>query len=326
MQMEPSAQQPAPAYPAKLYKYRKFDVRALNMVCNHGLYYSNPKEFNDPLDCELSIRPNISPMKMAKLLERLMGPEREDEWHQNLGWIIHQGTEDGGDIKVPGPARDYVRRALADYIGSEVRKDFDQRGVLSFSATWQSVLMWSHYADEHRGICLEFDTTELPHKDLVEVRYDGGRSVQASDIYTWQMENDEDAGARAFHRHFYSKAPDWHYEEEWREISPQPGPCGDYRITGVYFGYRCPAAVQIAIIRMLGEDTDVDLWDVSLTRHSFDLDRQRVDVDELIQMGMREPEGIEIARLIAEFDDLDAPTESGDGKGENQSESGDEDE
>ncbi len=33
-----------------------------------------------------------------------------------------------------------------------------QRGVACFSAKVDDILRWSHYADGHRGSCLEFDT------------------------------------------------------------------------------------------------------------------------------------------------------------------------
>lgn len=291
--------------PAKLYKYRRFNVTTLNMITDHGLYFANPRRFNDPLDCELSIEPDIGPKKMSDLLKTLYGPHREDHWHHDIASSVYYAGEHG-DIKVPGDARDYLMRMLADSVGNEVKKEFDMRGVLAFSATWQSVLMWSHYADEHRGICIEFDTSELPHDRLSKVRYDGDRSVKASDIYAWKLGGDEAAARRAFDTHFYSKAPDWHYEQEWRDLGDKPGECGDYRITGVYFGYRCPYAVKVAIVKMLGSDSKVALYDLYLSRDSFDLRRSKVDAGEIDALGMREPSGIETARLVAEFDDLDA--------------------
>jgi hypothetical protein len=31
------------------------------------------------------------------------------------------------------------------------------QGLLCFGADWSSSVMWSHYADKHKGICLGFD-------------------------------------------------------------------------------------------------------------------------------------------------------------------------
>lgn len=291
--------------PTKLYKYRRFDVTALNMITNHGLHYSNPRKFNDPLDCQLAVMPDIGPRKLSELLKVLLGPAREDHWHHEVGSAIHYASE-YGDIKVPGGPREYLKTMLADAIGDEIRKEFDQRGVLSFSATWQSILMWSHYADEHRGLCLEFDTTELPHDRLAPVRYDSDRAVKSSDIHAWKIGGDEGAAKRAFDTHFYSKAPDWRYEQEWRDIGAKPGECGDYRITGIYFGFRCDYAVKVAIVKMLGLKRDVDLYDAQLGPRAFDLYRTEVDAHEIDALGMREPRGIEIARLVGGLEDLDA--------------------
>jgi hypothetical protein len=38
--------------------------------------------------------------------------------------------------------------------------------VCSFSATGKSIIMWSHYADQHRGFCIEYDTESLPPENL----------------------------------------------------------------------------------------------------------------------------------------------------------------
>jgi len=33
-------------------------------------------------------------------------------------------------------------------------------GVICFSETWQNPVMWSHYGDKHKGMCLGFDITD----------------------------------------------------------------------------------------------------------------------------------------------------------------------
>ncbi len=33
-------------------------------------------------------------------------------------------------------------------------------GLVCFSETWRSPLMWAHYADKHKGVCLGFDVPE----------------------------------------------------------------------------------------------------------------------------------------------------------------------
>ena len=38
--------------------------------------------------------------------------------------------------------------------------------ICSFSATAESIIMWSHYADQHRGFCVEYDLQSLPAENL----------------------------------------------------------------------------------------------------------------------------------------------------------------
>jgi len=42
----------------------------------------------------------------------------------------------------------------------------DSLKVCSFSGTQYSIIMWSHYADQHRGFCIEYDTNSLPPENL----------------------------------------------------------------------------------------------------------------------------------------------------------------
>src|SRR5262245_27709943 len=54
---------------------------------------------------------------------------------------------------MPGPAG---QKAFRQY-REEANK---ANGVLCWSADWREPVLWSHYADRHRGICLGFDLKE----------------------------------------------------------------------------------------------------------------------------------------------------------------------
>src|SRR5689334_11048149 len=34
-------------------------------------------------------------------------------------------------------------------------------GLVCFSASWQNPVIWAHYSDQHRGLCLGFEVPEL---------------------------------------------------------------------------------------------------------------------------------------------------------------------
>jgi hypothetical protein len=84
-------------------------------------------------------------------------------------------------------------------------------GLLCFSRKWRNPLLWSHYADSHRGVALGFD---VPSELLTDVRYIAGMDkLNAGDEATAQSEIDS-----FLHRLRYTKFRDWEYEDEVRQF------------------------------------------------------------------------------------------------------------
>jgi hypothetical protein len=75
-------------------------------------------------------------------------------------------------------------------------------GMLCFSRHWHNPVLWSHYADKHRGICLGF---EIDEQALQAISYLAERPTLRI------PPNLEDAKQLLF-----SKYRGWKYEEEWR--------------------------------------------------------------------------------------------------------------
>ncbi|WP_169819440.1 DUF2971 domain-containing protein [Pseudohongiella acticola] len=78
----------------------------------------------------------------------------------------------------------------------------ETKGLLCFSKTWNNPVLWSHYADHHRGVCLEF---EIPEKNLSKVDYVEERIQYSGDIDTSLMR-----------RFLTTKFEHWSYEQEYR--------------------------------------------------------------------------------------------------------------
>lgn len=77
-----------------------------------------------------------------------------------------------------------------------------QFGMLCFSAGWDNPLLWSHYADRHKGICLGFDVRD----ELVEqVSYVKTRAAMKHPFTEEKMR-----------RLLFTKYVGWSYEDEWR--------------------------------------------------------------------------------------------------------------
>lgn len=98
-----------------------------------------------------------------------------------------------------------------DLTGSEHRKKLRSardvlarnRGVVCFSFNWSNPVLWAHYADKHRGVCLGFD---VPREYVQAVRYVGKRLPFPTTKPNEQVGRDW----------VFTKFSGWSYEEECR--------------------------------------------------------------------------------------------------------------
>lgn len=91
-----------------------------------------------------------------------------------------------------------IRPALREY-----KKEIGERfGLICFCKHWHNPLLWSHYADKHRGVCLGFD---VDYRGLKAVNYVAERSNLK--IPLTKESTDE---------LLFTKYRDWQYEEELR--------------------------------------------------------------------------------------------------------------
>lgn len=108
----------------------------------------------------------------------------------------------------------------------KLRRKFDRtNGLLCMSTSWRVPLLWSHYAEKHKGICLGFD---VPDNEWVQVDYVENRPTlddySATSATALTLDNIKDIMRK--------KGPDWAYEAEYRKFIPLRVP--DLR-TGIYF-------------------------------------------------------------------------------------------
>lgn len=75
-------------------------------------------------------------------------------------------------------------------------------GIISFSETRSNLLMWSHYSENHKGLVIEFDTSNKFYDGLERVRYDNVKPDFVNEL--------DDL--------FFIKSDEWIYEKEFRII------------------------------------------------------------------------------------------------------------
>lgn len=290
--------------PDKLYKYRPFGVNTLRAITEAEVFYAKPSTFNDPLDCDPTIDMDIDRRHLERLLYRILLKHRsEEEARNDIGYLRYLSTE-YGDYKTEPDVENYLMRLIASDIKRELDLELGNQGVLSLSATWKSGLMWSHYADEHRGICIEYDTRDQAHPRLKPVDYKGLRAIKTSDLYRWKVRDDTAAKEQVLQTYFYTKSNEWRYEKEWRDVREKNGVAEvPFRTTAILFGLRCNGSVIKSIVKLLNDHPQIKIWQVLPKDDGFGLRRYLVDRDEIDALAVQEPSFLMFKDIV--WDELD---------------------
>lgn len=209
----------------------------MNEVCDGSIYFASPESFNDPLDTKPSLVGDSSEQDKEYLFRSLyLSQFSNKDVASKISELRHLSTEHGDANQ-----KYNYGRLLMSRIENIFFKEIRSYGVLSLAQNWNCPVMWSHYAEQHTGICLEFSTDKDLTKNLSRVRYDATRSIEFQDLASWKLKCNKTARKKVLDISLLSKAPAWSYECEWRVISKSPGlRSTPFDISAIHFGERCP--------------------------------------------------------------------------------------
>lgn len=157
------------------------------------------------------------------------------------------------------PARDDIKNLL-DNADRQISLEMKELFLIGCLCTnYKNKLMWSHYADSHKGFCIEYDYSELyvdDHTTLpLPVIYSEERPlISWKAAFDNSTENLEEAVVQ-FTKGLLTKDSIWSYENEWRilvkntDLSDIPMP----RISCVYLGASISDDNKAAILKIAKE-------------------------------------------------------------------------
>ena len=208
----------------RFYKYQNLKEKndtdnvnyTIDNLSKNLLYFSHPTEFNDPFDSKMYVDSRGTEEQWIAFLCDYQGYNRDTakkeiegffKWENGL--VSSKEHVYKNTIKVPR--------------------------VCCFSGKRDSILMWSHYADHHKGICLcfraakNFDDYYIPLRIpnsktpiydakagvFKEVIYDNGLIPQISPFNSQVHINN------IISEQLFTKFEGWEYENEYRIIHPE---------------------------------------------------------------------------------------------------------
>lgn len=257
--------------PKRLYKYRDLSNRTLDMVVSDNVYFADPSTFNDPLDSRPSFQVDVDEVKLEKILRHFVERRTSEEMSAAAKTIKYRGPKTKDHIKrhsrrqadrllkeieyyATDPdheSEDHQRFLLGHYIEEELLQQYD-KGIVSLAKRATCPLMWSHYGDQHRGICIGYSVPHNAADDLHEVQYGGSRLVEASKVADMVC-GDGFAQGQVDEAVILRKAASWRYEHEWRLIGRVGLQSSPLELEEIIFGIRCKASAKYAVMKALEE-------------------------------------------------------------------------
>lgn len=192
--------------PLYFYKFVSF---ARKDILENGLIRFAPiGSFNDPFELE----PTITPYST-----------------QFLQYVSELSEEELKGLKFTDADYEYSEERVeqVEHYKEKYRAEIGKYGVLSLSSNMEinqlltvsmpekidprtNILMWSHYADSHKGFVIEFRPDFIDGIKLEQVEYCANRNYLTF----------EDIDKNRFDRIFFKKSSEWKYEQEYRAVLP----------------------------------------------------------------------------------------------------------
>lgn len=192
--------------PKYLYKYTphnkcyKYDI-----VKKCELWFSKFSELNDPLDSNLAYRQDYSGKEIKTALEYFI------EKCLNAEISLESALQIYGENPYFAEFRSICAKSYKSNIG-----------VLCMSEHCNNILMWSHYANSHKGIVYEFEIKDLfSHAEYVGFSNIAEKMNYASEYELLSYAVIGNELKEQCERELLTKAIDWAYEKEYRYIDFQ---------------------------------------------------------------------------------------------------------
>lgn len=181
------------------YKYIPLD--RLSYFEDELLRFTQPKDLNDPFEC-LPKTPNPTEKELNELIEGICNS-------MNLPSSFKDET-----------LRSYDLNWLSNLYKQQTEKVSKDLGIFSLTQNWKNALMWSHYGDSHRGVCIGFDKEHNFFKDYVSENKAYLKFTKKVEYSLLRTEIALELGKKPLTYDAYlTKSLDWKYEEEIRVIS-----------------------------------------------------------------------------------------------------------
>jgi hypothetical protein len=241
MRIEPAYVVKHPHVPSLLYKYRRFSDYHKTALEKGVLWTASPDKFNDPydsgvyFDIDRFLIEDQSAQEFIKSINEMkdairkgdhwtpkpiVKPIEQGEWRRKITNDLLASAPTAGRDGIVKLIEKYFRNQSEQHVRNMSEGFRKGYGVLCLAENSTSVLMWSHYSQNHEGFCIEYNFDELDPDDL--------RRRLCYPVFYRKKMADATRYLRKGTFHDYNnlfgifmcllKSDEWEYEREWRIV------------------------------------------------------------------------------------------------------------
>ena len=226
--------------PKFLYKYRQASDYAIQNLETDTVWLNSPFEYNDPFECVEYVNfDKLNDINSERLVDDfftkitaeysipgdvLLNVKNSNKPIRSLSEYIlrkYKNYDNETLTKVLDSFDSALNRVSEDGFQKRNQRMQQVMKVCSFCESPNQLLMWSHYADFHKGFCIEYDLSQWAFNDI-------RKRLLFPVIYTDKLYDSTEHHIHSIKNgrfnNIYSviscatKSIEWSYEKEWRFI------------------------------------------------------------------------------------------------------------
>ena len=232
----------------------------LDSISNKTLWLSSPKFFNDPFDCVI----NVNYYSEAERIRRNYLKKYFDD-DNIVEYLLSFDESEKGLLKFAESLKE-LNEDINSYFENSIY-------VSSFSEfdNLKSIRMWAHYANNHSGVCLEYDFNAVKNASLF-----GCIPVKYTNDYHYLLDANDVFENVANYLKFFTKAKEWEHEREWRVAQKNE----TINMNGYKVAFALPISIYLGCkvsdklkddVMSICKDKGISLYQMKMNPGSFDI-------------------------------------------------------
>lgn len=237
--------------PTQLFKHTSISDNLYKTLMNAELWFASPTTFNDPFDCQINDQTNWDEENIRDYVNRTSQPA---PYGVDVEEVVRKSQEEPGSFN--------------KFFTDNLKKILSKQGVTCFLQSPDNLLLWAHYSDSHKGVCLKFDITEDDELFDIVVPVKYSKNYPNFDYLTERQQLVTKA--------MQTKSIHWEYEKEIRAFKPKFGnhPFKKECLKEIIFGCKADPD-EIEKIRRIVIDANypsLKLRQVKLKNYEYDIE------------------------------------------------------